>query len=180
MNGITSMTDLIYKIAAYKNIDSFHTDDCVDWAIQLLEKNIETPNILILAGLSKPTDQLETVTYLEGALEELEITPLDKGKAIQSYSYFYVLQIINTNQVRSNLNHLYQVFLDEDDDIVKDFALLYWAWDDFDYGASYSDYWDSATIHNVESIVIETAKKWILNHNKIINEIDEALTHNIL
>ena len=156
------MTDLTYKIAAYKEIDNFNTDDCVDWALELLSQGIETPNLLILASLSKPTNHFETIPYLVETLNELGIETLKGENAIVSYCYYYINQIRNDCEVKSNLYKVCQFCIDHNyDKKVYDFYLLYWAWNDFDYGESITHYWDNADKNNINTIVIKTASDWI-------------------
>jgi hypothetical protein len=163
------MTDLTYKIAAYKEIANFNTDDCIDWAIELLENNVETPNLLILAGLSRPTNYFETVSYLDATLQELGIEPLKGDKAIISYCYYYIKRISESIEVRNNLALVCQFCVNHDyEKNLYDFYLLNWAWGDFDYGETYTDYWNTATKDNIESIVILTAKDWITKHFETI------------
>jgi hypothetical protein len=53
------------------------------------------------------------------------------------------------------------------EDLVYDFYLLYWSWDDLDYTDNeYNHYWDGARIENIEQIVIAEAKKWIEKNKK--------------
>jgi hypothetical protein len=159
------MTDLTYKIAAYKEITNFNTDECVDWAFELLEHNIETPSLLILASLSKPTNYFETISYLDKTLKELGLEPFHSEKAIIAYSYFYIKRISESTNVKNNLAMVCKFCIDHDyEKNVYDFYLLNWAWGDFDYGETYTDYWHTATKDNIESIVVKTANDWIAKH----------------
>jgi len=159
------MTDLTYKIIAYKEIANFNTDDCIDWAIELLKNNIETPNLLILAGLSKPTNYFETVSFLEASLHELGIEAAKGEKALIYYCYYYIKRISESVDVRNNLDLICQFCINQNyERNIFDFYLLHWAWDDFDYGNTYTDYWNTATKDNIEPIVIQTAKDWIIKH----------------
>lgn len=156
------MTDLTYKIVVFKVINDFNSDDCIDWAIELLQQGVETPNLLILASLSKPTNHFETITYLEKALDELDIEPLKGDYAFISYCYYYLKKITNSIDVKKNLTVIYQFCIDNDyEENIYDFYLLNWAWDDFEYGETYSEYWKTASKDNIESIVIKTASEWI-------------------
>lgn len=167
------MTDLTYKIAAYKKIKNFNTDDCVDWALELIGNDIETPNLLILASLSKPTNHFETIPYLESALRELNIEPFQDENAIISYCYYYIKQIAELKNIKENLKLVCKFCIVNDyEKTVFDFYLLNWAWGDFDYGETYTDYWSTATKDNIESTVVTIAKDWITKYfEEIIIEI---------
>jgi hypothetical protein len=161
-------TDLTYKIIAYKAIKDFNTEDCIDWAVELLELGYNSPNLLILAGLNRPTNYFETINYLEKTLAELKIESKENEDAIQSYCYYYIKQISNRINVTNNLTRICKFCIDYDyEKSVYDFYLLNWAWDDFNYG-DLTHYWDGATRINIEEIVINIAKDWIEKyHDKI-------------
>lgn len=57
---------------------------------------------------------------------------------------------------------------------IFDFYLLHWAWSDFDYGEKYTHYWDNANKENIEKIVIEVAKKWVIENQNAI-EIENTV-----
>lgn len=159
------MTDLTYKIASYKKIKNFSTDDCIDWALELISNGVETYNLLILASLSKPSNHFETILYLESALRELNIEPFQDENAIISYCYYYIKQIAESKNIKGNLKLVCQFCIDNDyEKTVFDFYLLNWAWGDFDYGETYTDYWSTATKDNIESTVATIAKDWITKY----------------
>jgi hypothetical protein len=141
-------------------------DDAVDWAVEMISLGHETPSLLILAGLSKPTNYFETVDYLKATLNELHLELKTSDEAVLSYSSYYIEQIAKGNNVRQNLARVYEFCqLKDYKKSIYDFFLLHWAWGDFDYGNQYTDYWPTATNENIESVVISTADKW-LKQNK--------------
>jgi hypothetical protein len=155
-------TDLTYKILAYKAIKDFNTDECIDWAIKLLELGYETPSLLILAGLDRPTNYFEAINYLEKTLKELDIKPKENEDAIISYCYFYIKQISNRINVKNNLAIVCKFCSDYDyEKNIYNFYLLNWAWDDFNYSDT-THYWNGATKDNIEDLVIQISKDWIL------------------
>lgn len=52
-------SDLTSKMLAYQYLKDFNIDQVIDWAIEMLQKGYETPSLLILAGISKPTNFFE-------------------------------------------------------------------------------------------------------------------------
>lgn len=83
------ISDLTYKVVAYSDLTNINGDDCIDWAIEMLELNYETPSLLILAGLTKPTNQFEVRDYLKKALSELKLDEKNGDNATLSYSSYY-------------------------------------------------------------------------------------------
>jgi hypothetical protein len=168
---LKSISLLTYKVIAYSVIPDFNTDDCVDWAIEMLELGYETPALLILAGLSKPTNYFETIDYLTKALNELGIKLKYGSEAILSYSGYFVEIIAEGKSIKSNLSSLCGLVQSFNySKLIYDFYLLSWAWGDFDYGNEYTDYWPKATKENIEAIVVTKAKEW-LEKNKTIYQL---------
>jgi hypothetical protein len=161
------ISELTYKVVAYSDLTTLNGDDCVDWAIEMLQLGHETPSLLILAGLTKPTNQFEVRDYLKRALSELELDEKTGDDATLSYSSYYITKIAKGEDVRRNLGMVYEFCKAKDyEKVIYDFYLLYWAWDDLDYGNEYQAYWENADKSNIEQIVIETAKKWAAENQK--------------
>ena len=152
---------LTNKILAYKYLQDFNIDESIDWAVDMLSLGYETPSLLILAGLSKPTNFFEAENYLLGSLKELKIELPERHEAIIGYCRDFIEKISKSENVKENLYQLYKIAkTTADDKLIFDFYLLYWAWDDLDSGQSYQHYWDGATEANIEQITIDTARKW--------------------
>ena len=161
------ISDLTYKVVAYSDLTTVNGDDCVDWAIEMLQLGYDTPSLLILAGLTKPTNQFEVRDYLKRALEELKLDEKTGDDATLSYSSYYITRIAAGQEVKRNLGMIYEFCLARNyEKVIYDFYLLYWAWDDLDYGNDFQAYWPDADKSNIEQIVIETAKKWVLENEK--------------
>jgi hypothetical protein len=161
------ISDLTYKVVAYSDLATVNGDDCVDWAIEMLQLGHETPSLLILAGLSKPTDQFEVRNYLKSALDELALAEKTGDDATLSYSSYYINKICRGEDVKRNLEMVYEFCKARDyEKLIFDFYLLRWAWADLDYGNNYQSYWPDAHKANIERIVIETASKWISDNEK--------------
>lgn len=161
------ISDLTYKIVAYPHLESVNGDDCVDWAIEMLQAGYETPSTLILAGLSKPTNQFEVKDYLKSALRELKLDEKTGDDATISYSSYYIIKIARGEEIKRNLGMVYEFCTSRHyEKIIFDFYLLYWAWGDLDYGNEYQHYWPEADKNNIEQIVIDTARKWVLENEK--------------
>jgi hypothetical protein len=153
---------LTYKVVAFSEVPNFNMDECVDWAIEMISLGYESPSLFILAGLSKPTNYFETVEYLQATLDELHLKVKTGEDGVLSYSSYFIEQIAKGNKVKENLSAVYKFCQAKDyEKPIFDFYLLYWAWDDLDYGNEVQSYWPDADKQNIESIVISTADKWV-------------------
>jgi hypothetical protein len=161
------ISDLTYKVVTYSDLTTVNGDDCVDWAIEMLQLGHDTPSLLILAGFTKPTNQFEVRDYLKRTLSELKLVEKTGDEATLSYSSYYISKIAKGENVKRNLGMIYEFCKARDyEENIFDFYLLHWTWDDLDYGEEYNNYWPDANRHNIKEIVIDIAKKWILENEK--------------
>ncbi len=159
------ISDLTYKVIAFSEISNFDTDECVDWATEMIFLGYDTPSLLILAGFNKPTNYFEVTHYLPTVLSSLHLTQKTGDEATLSYCSCYIKKIANSDNIRNNLTHVYKFCQDRKyEELVYDFYLLYWAWGDIDYGDEHTHYWENAKRHNIEKIVVDTANKWIVEN----------------
>lgn len=166
MNNLIS--ELTYKIVAFPEIQQVDTNESIDWAIEMMELGYESPTLHMLAGFTKPTNYFEVIDYVTDTVKELGLEMKKGDDAILSYASYYVHQIASGQRVRENLTELYKFCQMRDyEDLVYDFYLLYWAWDDLDYeDTEYNNYWNGATRKNIEQVVIDEAKKWVKINEK--------------
>ena len=161
------ISDLTYKIVSYSVDPDFNSDECVDWAIEMLELGHETEHLLILAGLSKPTNYFETTDYLRRVLQELGLEERTGLEGMFNYCTYYILKIAKGRNVRLNLNRIVSFCQTKCyEESIYDFYLLYWAWDDLDYGNHHPPYWPEADDANIELIVVETARRWLSENER--------------
>jgi hypothetical protein len=163
------ISPLTNQVIAYSEVPEFDTNCCVDWAIEMIELGYNSENILMLAGLGKPTNYFETIAYLNKALAELGLQPKTGEDGTISYCSYIISNIANGIDVKTNLNRIDKLYFEFTyPDAIYDFYLLWWAWADLDYDKNaYPTYWADATIHNIEHLVINAAKDW-LEKNKPI------------
>ena len=160
-----SKSDLTSKMLAYKHLKDFNIDQAVDWAIEMLLSGYDTPSLIILASISKPTNFFEAEKYLISSLNELDIALPEKDGAIMAYCRSFIEKMAKSIEVKSNLQALYSTGQTFDvDNPIFDFYLLYWAWGDLDYGKSYQDYVPEATKYNIEKLIVNKSLKWLENH----------------
>lgn len=158
-------SDLTSKMLAYQHLKDFNIDQAVDWAVEMLSIGYETPSLLILAGISKPTNFFEAEKYLLSSLNELDIVLPEKHDAIVAYCRTFIEKMAKSIDVKNNLQALYstgQTF--DHEKPIFDFYLLYWAWGDLDFGETYQDYVPEATKYNIEELVVKKAMEWLENN----------------
>lgn len=164
--------DLTYKVIAYQFIDLVNWDEAIDWAYEMLQVGYDTPNLLILASITKPSNQYEIQPYLDATLGELDILDITEEAAFISYCYYSVKRIAAKMDIKANLRILCDLWsVVEPRSLVMDFWQLNWAWEDLDYGFKYQGYWPGATKDNIEQIAIETAQNWLKEHENQLNTI---------
>ncbi len=157
---------LTKKVIAFSEIPDFNMDECIDWAIEMYSLGYDTPSLLKLASLDKPTNYFETVEYLKNALSELNLEIKTGEEGILSYSSYFIIQISQGIKVKENLRTVYLFCQEKDyEKLLYDFYLLYWAWSDLDYGNAHQDYWPNANKENIESVVKSVAYNWLKEYN---------------
>jgi pyruvate/oxaloacetate carboxyltransferase len=157
------LTPLTSKVVAYSAVPNFDADSCIDWAIEMIELGYTCGYILVLAGLSKPANYFETISYLNKALAQLHLQPKTGEDGIISYCSYYISVIAGGENVKNNLDIVHQLASNlEPNSMTYNFCLLRWAWDDLDYDENaFPTYWDNATKNNIEQLVIDEAKNWL-------------------
>ena len=162
------ISGLTYKILACSASPGYPMDDVVDWAVEMMQLGYESENLYILAGLTKPILYAETAGYLRSTLSDLGFKELSGDDAKLSYASYYVRLLSKGEDVRQHLknifNHPFDIF-----DCTYNFRLLYWAWEDFDYGLTFSCEWPDATPATIEQETINTAREWLAENENRLN-----------
>ncbi|MBS7565757.1 hypothetical protein KHS38_15215 [Mucilaginibacter sp. Bleaf8] len=174
------LSPLTYQVVAYRSVPDYNMDECVDWAMEMVKLGYDTENLLILAGLSKPVNYFETVTYLEAAVREIRLKLKAGDEGVISYSSYYIMQIAHGIDIRENLRKISVYYADTDHhESIESFDQLRWAWDDMDWNDGQQWYWPGATLDNIEKIVIDTAKQWLVNNEPIYSQGLDTHTHEV-
>lgn len=159
------ISDLTYKMVVYPGLENINADECIQWAIEMLQLGYETPSLLIVAGLPKSPNPWELHSYLKAALSELKISVKTGEDATISYCAYHLKRIASGQEVKRNLGMVYEFCMARNyEKNIFDFYLLYWAWQDFDYGSTYQHYWPDAKRNNIEQLVVDRAKRWMVEH----------------
>lgn len=142
-------------------VELFDYNPVIDWSIHMLQKGIETENMLILASFSRPVEREEIKPYVSGVLKDLKLEEKVGEYSIVSHCYYHVQQIIDEYEKRKNLSSLYSIHLENDyPEYTAPFFLLYHGWSDLET-EGFNYYYDGATIKNIESVVKLESQKFI-------------------
>lgn len=157
------VSGLTYRVVASFEDMPVNTSDCINWAIEMLELGYETPHLLMLAGCNKSESYFDIKPYVEASVKELglEMKPGEEG--VISYAYYLIKTISLNRNVRQNLGELYRFCQQREyEDVVYDFYLLWWAWDQIDYDDTNANhYWEGVTGKTIEKTVVKVANDWL-------------------
>lgn len=160
-------------------VELFDYNPTIDWAINMIQKGVETENMLILASFSKPVDREEIKPYVSGVLKDLKLDEKIGEYSIVSNCYYHVQQIIDEYDKRKNLSSLYSIHLENNyPEYTNPFYLLYHGWSDLET-EGFNYYYDGANLNNIESVVKLESQKFIskyIDKNEIrTREIENEL-----
>jgi hypothetical protein len=74
------------RILAEKALQETCGQQCVDWAIGMLERGHDRPSLLQLAGMLPPHNHFEIAALRDRAMEELRIVEVLPSEAIRAYA----------------------------------------------------------------------------------------------
>lgn len=161
-------------------VELFDYNPVIDWAINMIQKGIETENMLILASFSKPVEREEIRPYVSGVLKDLNLEEKISEYSVVSNCYYHVQQIIDEYDERRNLSALYSIHLENNyPEYTSPFYLLYHGWSDLET-EGFNYYYDGATLKNIKTVVkLESQKfisKYIEKNDLKTKEILDKLT----
>ena len=138
--------------------------DYVNWAVEMLKKDYDSPNLRILAGLSPESRMIEVERYFFSCLQELNIDQeLNPKVAVHTYASQIAKQIINGQfrSAREAIQPLYQICLD------TGYDPNYIVWIELDdaldslYAGKFPYTYPSATLDNFNDLIKQEAIKLI-------------------
>jgi len=139
--------------------------DCVDWAIGMLERGYSSRNLLMLAGMSEPLNHFELAEMRDRALAETNPPEV----ALEDPLGAFAAELLGA-ALRGERPLLDAVGQIKDLSIelgypreLNDFYLLYFAWEDLRQ-SDQQWYWDGATRENIEALIREHAEKFVAAH----------------
>ncbi len=150
------------EILARRALQRASGQECVDWAIGMLEQGHSSRNLLMLAGLTPPLNHFEVSELRDRALAETNPSELSVGDPLRAF----VAELL-AGALRGERPVLEVVARIKDLSIelgypreLGDFYLLYLAWEDLQH-SDRQWYWDGATRENIEQLIREHAEKFV-------------------
>ncbi|WP_052343794.1 hypothetical protein [Bacillus massiliigorillae] len=160
------------KLLFYKKFEGKVTSpDYVNWAIHMLEKNMSTPSLTILASLNEPLNIFEVESYYSRAKKELQLQEPTKEECVLYYIYVLLRKIVYSDEdvldvaydvykvVREHVIHEDFLTIDE----VDEFFIWYdisEKIDDFRYGDNLTIF----TRNYLTTLIVMEANKQLQNH----------------
>lgn len=168
MNILQEKSKLTRLIQSHKGFEPFNYDICIDWAIYLLENEIESNNIAMLASFSKPTNAWEIKPYVQSVLKEFNLEEFEGEKATKAKAYYYVWSILNNDgDLILHLDNLRNFCIHSDyEDSIYPFYLLMYSWEDLE-DLGMSCHYEGVTYNNFNDTVLKEAKIWMENFENL-------------
>ena len=89
------MNDALWVMLAKRHLKLSGDEAVAAWAFSELERGVESPSLLILAGLSPPFSSWETEPYLKRSVDELGLQLPSKEAALWWYAHRIAQEIID-------------------------------------------------------------------------------------
>jgi hypothetical protein len=158
------------EVLLYRALDLPVDKNWVDWALTMLEAGHDTPHLRILAGELPPFNQFELLPIVDRTLEELGLDWSNRKIALENFTAELLERMLRKEIASSDalaiLNDMYLEFMHlefNDEGLVRDFYLLYWAQGDLLH-ADTQYYWPDTDRSNIEERIREQARSWIEEH----------------
>lgn len=149
----------------HKAIEYFDYDIVVDWALRLLERGVETENILILSSFSKPVDAYEIAPYVSACLFDLELDEKTGEGWMHFSASWHLREIIMGNNIKYHLSELSNLSRIPDKHRLTIFQDFHYAWTDLEDGDMQWYFGEDTNLENIESKVKEEASNWLNNQS---------------
>jgi hypothetical protein len=96
MKSMNTSKISIYNLAMFAHLlmGRLSNEAKVEWAENMIIEGLETPSLLILAGLFKPLNSFEVDGYLEKSLKELELEVPNREICLRQYINYLADMII--------------------------------------------------------------------------------------
>lgn len=139
--------------------------ECVDWALAMLEEGRDGHHLAMLAGETPPHDALELQRLRDGALRELGIPEPERQAALSAYASECVRALCGDEAgLEDALDSLRDLYLAcGSPDELQDFYLLHWAYSDL-REQEVQWYWEGADRTNIVAVVRQRAEAFLRAH----------------
>lgn len=150
------------QLLASKALQETAGQQCVDWAITMLEQGYESDHLLRLAGMVPPYNHFEISYLRDRALEELNVEDVAIDVALTRFASQIVTEALNGGRTMLSAMEIIKDLCIGNDyqSNLMDFYLLYFAYTDLQQ-FDVQWYWPNATHNNIEEIVRERAIEFV-------------------
>jgi len=150
------------RILAAKALQQTCGQECVDWAISMLEQGHDGHYLTMLAGTSPPFNHFEVADYRDRSLRELRITDISDEAAVAAFSAEHLrLALAGEADLIATVTFIKDLCIARDyQGDIYDFYLLYFAYTDLQE-SEVQWYWEGATRENIVSIIRDRAEVFL-------------------
>jgi hypothetical protein len=139
--------------------------ECVTWAIGMLEQGYESPSLPILAGLTPPLNHFEVAQLRDRALQEIRPAELKIDDPINAYvaeiAFDAIYDIGSLREVFARVTQL-AIELGYPADL-QPFYNLHFAADDLRH-SDVQWYWEGANRENIEQLMLQEAQRFVARY----------------
>ncbi|MBX2904846.1 MAG: hypothetical protein KF744_02330 [Taibaiella sp.] len=165
---LTELDYFTHYVAAYLPLQLSTADECIDWARDMVEAGRETEHILILAACDKPANYFEIEGYLKKVIIEIGYPERDKEEFVVCHLGYLIYQLAHCEKIQMNLRKISTLAFSINEKL-DEFHTLYYGWDDLMFGEHYlQEYWPGATLANIESLIVQQARQWLIEHDDFL------------
>lgn len=154
------------RILANRALSRTCGQECVDWALNLLEQGHDGMALCVLACMHPPHNHFELAELRDTALADLKLAEIQPPQALNLYAVEIMKSALSDkiDSLRA-LQALRDIYCEDDcQQNLHDFYLLYHAYTDLqEYEEQY--YWDDATSENIDSLVKQHFESFIKNRD---------------
>ena len=150
------------RILAEKALQKTCGQNCLDWAISMLELGYNGHYLTMLAGISPPFNHFELSDFRDRALRELKIPETNPKDSVTAYTAEILTSLLNNNaRIVASLAEIKEMCIKADyQSNIYDFYLLYFAYTELQE-SEVQWYWPNADRKNIVDIIIQRAKEFL-------------------
>jgi hypothetical protein len=131
-----------------------------DWAYEMINAGFDSEHLIELAGIEKPYNQFELESLTTKVFDELQLDYSNREKIINDFVNYICEQVLEKEgDLLKSLRTLKELYLDMDCNDLQEFALLYWAKEDLNYGEA-QHYWPEGDRTTIDKIILDYFKAW--------------------
>lgn len=150
------------RILAEKALQGTCGQECIDWAVSMLEQGQDGRYLTMLAGMAPPLNHFEVADYRDRSLRELGIADIGDAEAVTAYAVEHLrIALAGEADLISTLSALKDLCIANDyQRNLYDFYELYFAYTDLQE-SDVQWYWQGATRENIVSIIRRRAEEFV-------------------